>query len=73
MKNTLALYQAGIAIDNHWLVKNLSLTLLPGQLTTIIGPNGAGKTTLLRLLAGLWQVFPKIPRSTLPLPSKILS
>ncbi|RKZ39617.1 MAG: ABC transporter ATP-binding protein [Gammaproteobacteria bacterium] len=55
MKNTLALYQAGIAIDNHWLVKNLSLTLLPGQLTTIIGPNGAGKTTLLRLLAGLWQ------------------
>jgi len=55
MKNTLILNRAGIEIDNHWLVKNVSLSLLSGQLTAFIGPNGAGKTTLLRLLAGLWQ------------------
>ena len=30
-----------------------SLTLHPGQLTSVIGPNGACKTTLLKALAGL--------------------
>ncbi len=53
--NTLVLDKVGIKIEGHWLVKDTSLTLLPGQLTTFIGPNGAGKTSLLQLLAGLWQ------------------
>jgi iron complex transport system ATP-binding protein len=52
---TLALHKAGLEIDARWLVKDISLDLLPGQLTTFVGLNGAGKTTLLRLLAGLWQ------------------
>ena len=51
----LTLQNASFMIDNHWLIQDASLVLVPGQLTTIIGPNGAGKTTLLRLLAGLWQ------------------
>jgi iron complex transport system ATP-binding protein len=34
-------------------LKDISLTLRPGELTAICGPNGAGKTTLLRVLAGL--------------------
>ena len=51
----LTLQNASFMIDNHWLMQNASLALVPRQLTAIIGPNGAGKTTLLRLLAGLWQ------------------
>lgn len=34
-------------------LKNLEISLAPGQMTGIIGPNGAGKTTLLKMLAGL--------------------
>lgn len=36
------------------LVRNLTLTVDPGENLLIQGPNGAGKSTLLRLFAGLW-------------------
>ncbi|MGB3290016.1 MAG: ABC transporter ATP-binding protein [Burkholderiaceae bacterium] len=32
---------------------DVSVSIRPGELTTIIGPNGAGKTTLLRAIMGL--------------------
>lgn len=35
------------------IVKNLSLEIEDGKITTIIGPNGCGKSTLLRGLARL--------------------
>jgi branched-chain amino acid transport system ATP-binding protein len=34
-------------------VRNVSLTVQPGQIATVIGPNGAGKTTLLGAVMGL--------------------
>lgn len=34
------------------LLRNVSLTVLPGTVTTIVGPNGAGKSSLLRVLTG---------------------
>ncbi|MDD3030119.1 MAG: ATP-binding cassette domain-containing protein [Alphaproteobacteria bacterium] len=33
------------------LLKDISLTVSPGELTVLIGPSGAGKTTLLRCMA----------------------
>jgi ABC-type transport system involved in cytochrome c biogenesis ATPase subunit len=35
-----------------WLLRDVSLTLGPGELLRVHGGNGAGKSTLLRLLAG---------------------
>ena len=35
------------------VLKNIDVTVLPGQALLVVGPNGAGKSTLLRLVAGL--------------------
>ena len=37
-------------------VRDLNLTLAPGQSIGIVGRNGSGKTTLIKLLAGLYPV-----------------
>ena len=50
----LSLSDAGIQIDERWLVRHVSLDLAPGRLTALAGPNGSGKSTLLRLVSGLW-------------------
>ena len=49
-----ALIDAGLRIDDRWLVRRVSIALAPGRFTVLIGPNGSGKSTVLRLLAGLW-------------------
>ncbi|PYI38059.1 iron ABC transporter [Arthrobacter psychrolactophilus] len=38
------------------VVKGVSLSLEPGQVTALVGPNGSGKSTLLRSLARLHRV-----------------
>lgn len=36
-------------------LKNVSLTIEPGETIAVVGPNGAGKTTLVKMLTGLYQ------------------
>jgi iron complex transport system ATP-binding protein len=48
------LIDAGLQVEQRWLVRRVSLSLTPGRFTVLIGPNGSGKSTVLRLLAGLW-------------------
>jgi ATP-binding cassette subfamily C protein len=41
--------------DTPYILRDISLSILPGQFAAIVGPSGCGKSTLLRLLLGFEQ------------------
>ena len=43
----------GRRFPSQWAVRNLSMTIEPGQIMGFIGPNGAGKSTTMRILSTL--------------------
>lgn len=40
---------------SKWILKNLNLTITPGQRIAIVGENGAGKSTLIKLLSRFYD------------------
>ncbi|GEK34776.1 ABC transporter ATP-binding protein [Kurthia sibirica] len=40
-------------IKGKHIIKDVNLSLYPGQITGFLGPNGAGKTTTIRMMTGL--------------------
>jgi iron complex transport system ATP-binding protein len=71
-------------IGSQYLVRDISLTVRPGEFTMVLGPNGAGKSTLLKLLTGtetpqqgkVWygsQLLDSIPLATLARQKAVLS
>ena len=52
IQNVWKSYGSGLS-GTDWVLKDLSLSILGGSLTTLVGPNGCGKSTLLNIIAGL--------------------
>lgn len=40
---------------NHWVVRDVSISIENGQIVGLLGPNGAGKTTCFYMIVGLVQ------------------
>ncbi len=49
----LALHRLSAGYDRAAVIRDLSLTVDPGEVVALIGANGAGKTTTLRTISGL--------------------
>ena len=49
-KNVAVGYHKGK--DIHWVARDLSFCVRPGQLTCLLGPNGVGKSTLIKAIMG---------------------
>ncbi|AZA11058.1 energy-coupling factor ABC transporter ATP-binding protein [Corynebacterium gerontici] len=41
--------------EDRTILRDVSLTLRPGERVALLGANGVGKSTLMRMLAGAWQ------------------
>ena len=48
----LELSQITVSFDGFLALRDLNLSLQPGELRAVIGPNGAGKTTFLDVITG---------------------
>jgi ABC-2 type transport system ATP-binding protein len=42
-----------LKLGTHWVLRDVSLMLEPGQIYGLLGPNGAGKSTTISVIAGL--------------------
>ncbi|MES2777542.1 MAG: heme ABC transporter ATP-binding protein [Bacteroidota bacterium] len=47
----LEVKNAGFAVGEKWLVKDVSFRFMPGKCYMLCGPNGAGKSTLMKMLS----------------------
>ncbi|MDP9368256.1 MAG: peptidase domain-containing ABC transporter [Chloroflexota bacterium] len=56
LSGELTLDGVGFHYDAHapWVLRNVSLSIEPGQKIALVGPSGSGKSTLAKLLLGLY-------------------
>ncbi len=49
---TLRGREVGVNVPGRWLIRDIDVEVVPGEVLVVLGPNGAGKSTLLSALAG---------------------
>lgn len=49
----LSMQSIGKAYGENWVLSDVSLTIMPGEIHAICGENGAGKSTLMNILFGM--------------------
>ncbi|NVJ90386.1 MAG: metal ABC transporter ATP-binding protein, partial [Methylocystaceae bacterium] len=47
------LESAGVLKGDKWLIRDIDLSVCPGEIVTLIGPNGSGKSTTVKTALGL--------------------
>ena len=55
MKPVIEIKQVYKDIGKNNIIKNVSLSMYPGEIFGLLGPNGAGKTTTIRMIVGLMK------------------
>ncbi len=53
MDPVLSLKNVGFRYGKSWALRDLDLTICPGEIWGVLGPNGSGKSTFLKVLNGL--------------------
>ena len=53
MQHVIEIHNVSFAYTREPVLRNVSLTVPPGEFLGIIGPNGGGKSTLVKLILGL--------------------
>lgn len=56
MNSLVSLKKVYVELNNHRILKNISLTIGQNQIITVLGPNGAGKSTLVKVILGLQAI-----------------
>ena len=52
MDISLRCHNTDLIIDNKKILSDISIKVVPGQVTAVIGPNGAGKSSLVKVMSG---------------------
>jgi putative ABC transport system ATP-binding protein len=52
-RSDLELEDISLNIDGRWVLERLTVSLRPGEVTSMSGPSGSGKTTLLSIAGGI--------------------
>src|SRR5690349_8286134 len=55
MADTLEVSHLAFAYDGAAAVRDVSLTVQPGEIVALLGANGAGKSTTVRMIAGVLE------------------
>ena len=57
MQNLLELKGVSRRVSDRFSLRDVTLTVEPGQFVTVLGSNGSGKSTLLKIIAGLEKSY----------------
>lgn len=54
--NTITFENVNFSYDDVQILKNISFSTIPSEITAIVGPSGSGKSTIAKLIASFWDV-----------------